>query len=535
MGRTLRKARRSLGNSGWLSAGKLNARLYRREWIVNNRASGVLLHISSLPGKYGIGDLGSEAYKFADFLVGAGQSYWQILPLSPVMAQEGFSPYISPSAFAGNTWLISPELLYKDGLLGKEDLRSAQLSGQGRVDYRKVGKCKDRLLARAFECSGKIIRSSQFRAFVDKNKFWLEDFATFMALRQRLKFRPWNQWPLAIKNRRKRVLQKSREELLRTMQLETFKQYLFFRQWSSLKQYCSKQGLRIIGDIPIYVALDSADVWSHPELFQLTKDKMPRAVAGVPPDYFSPSGQLWGNPLYDWAKLKSTGYSWWIERLKHNLRLFDMVRIDHFRGLIGYWAVPAGHKTAVKGQWRPGPKMDFFKTVLRHVPRSAFLAEDLGQISPEVRRHVERLGLPGMRVLLFAFDGHCGTSTHAPHNHVRHCVVYTGTHDNNTVRGWFEKEATARQRQELCEYLGRTATARKVHTEFVRLAMGSVGELCIIPMQDILGLGAQARMNRPGNSRANWRWRLPLRGMSKGLAEKLAKLSQLYGRARRTS
>jgi 4-alpha-glucanotransferase len=497
-----------------------------------SRASGILLHITSLPSEYGIGDFGPEAYKFVDFLARARQSYWQVLPLNPpTLTENPYSPYNCLSAFAGNTMLISPELLYRQGLLSKKYIQEKPDFPEGRLDYRTVISYKTKLLDAAFERFRVAAIDPDYRVFCSENTSWLEDFAIFAALRRHFRPRVWCNWPLGLRDRNKQVLGPVKSRMKDAIDREKFLQYIFFQQWFSLKDYCNRQGIEIIGDIPFYVAYDSADVWAHARMFRLTRTKKARVVGGVPPDLFSRTGQLWGNPVYDWQALRKTGYRWWLQRMEDNLTLFDIVRLDHFRGFIAYWEVPARCKTAVNGRWVDGPKEDFFDKLFESVPAARIIVEDLGYITADVRAHIKKYGLASMKVLQFAFDGEPDTNPHWLSNHVKNSVVYTGTHDNNTVRGWFEKEANVVQKRNLFALLGRDVPADKVHWELIRLAMSSVGNIVIIPMQDVLGLGQVARMNRPATVRGNWCWRLRPRQVNSRRARKLAELTEACGRA----
>ena len=499
--------------------------------MIKQRASGILLHVTSLPSKYGIGDLGPEAYKFADFLADAKQRYWQVLPLGPTSAKSGCSPYNCLSAFAGNTLLISPELLYEQGLLTKKDVQDSPLFPGSRVDYRMAISHKTKLLNIAYDRFRSKPRSRVYEQFCSENKLWLDDFAMFVALRYHFHPRLWCNWPIELRDKKRRALTPLKAQLRDSINREKVLQYLFFKQWRSLRDYCNQLNIRTIGDIPIYIAYDSADVWAHPEIFKLTKTKTPKFVGGVPPDRFSRTGQLWGNPVYDWQVLKEKGYWWWIRRVKHNLSLFDTARIDHFRGFIAYWQVPARSKTAKKGRWVKVPDEDFFDTLFEHCPPSSIIVEDLGYITPDVNASIARFRLSSTKVLQIAFEGDSTENTHCPHNHARNCVVYTGTHDNNTARGWFRKEATYLQKNRLFEYLGRKVPSAQIHWAFIQLAMSSVAKIAVIPMQDVLGLAEQARMNKPGTAIGNWSWRLYPRQMTLSTARKLARLAEIYGRA----
>jgi len=498
--------------------------------MLQNRASGVLLHITCLPSEYGIGDLGPQACKFADFLTRAGQGYWQILPLNPPAVRARQCPYNCLSAFAGNPMLISPELLYQQGLLAKADIRNIPAFPKAHVQYSQVARHKEGLLNKAFNRFKSNPEQADYRHFCQENQQWLEDFATFVALRRRFRSALWCHWPAKYRDRKPRALEDAVTSLQQSIDREKFLQYIFFQQWFALKRYCNSKGIHIIGDIPIYVAYDSADLWAHPGIFKLTRAKKPRVVAGVPPDFFSRTGQLWKNPIYDWQKLKNTGYRWWMQRIAHNLRLFDVVRIDHFRAFIAYWQVPAQHKTAVAGKWVPGPREAFFDVLFKHFPFPPIIVEDLGYISPDVRQIVNRYQLTCMKVLQFAFGPDCAKSPYAPHNHIKNCVVYTGTHDNNTTKGWFEKETGTVERKNLFRYLGRKVTPTQISWQLIRIAMSSVAGLSIIPMQDILSLGREARMNRPAAGRGNWTWRMSTNQITPARVKKLARLTEIYGR-----
>ena len=493
------------------------------------RGSGILIHITSLPSPYGIGDMGPWAYKFVDFLSETKQSYWQILPLNPPTPTGNNSPYHGSSAFAGNTLLISPELMVHEGLLTKEDIKPLPSFQKNKVNYPKVISYKEKILSKAYE-HFKEKDKGEFEKFCSENSSWLEDFALFAALREHFG-QVWCRWPPQVRDRRLEDLQTLKKQLNSKIEREKFLQYVFFQQWFSLKRYCNQKGIQIIGDVPIYVDYDSTDVWVNPEMFKLDQEKQPAFVAGVPPDYFSQTGQLWGHPVYRWDVLKELGYAWWIQRIEQNLKLFDLARIDHFRGFVAYWEVQAGEKTAINGRWIKAPAEDFFSTLRDRFPYLPILAEDLGIITPDVREIMNRLEFPGMRLLLFAFGEDFLTNPYAPHNHVENCVVYTGTHDNNTVRGWFEKEATAEDKERLFRYLGSKVSSRNVHWEFVRLAMMSIANMAIFPLQDILGLGEEARMNRPAIKEGNWKWRLSPAQLTLSLARRLLKMTEIYGRA----
>jgi 4-alpha-glucanotransferase len=518
------------------------------------RKSGLLLHITSLVSKYGIGDLGPEAYRFADFLAEAKQRCWQVLPVNPPDIRTNppvrstpyvatYSPYDCLSSFAGNSFLVSPELLYQQGLLTKGEIQDCPSFAEMRVEYTKVISYKTKLLNAAYErfsnTRSNARKRSDYERFCADNKSWLEDYATFVALRERFWPKLWCDWPVELRERWEKPLKAVKMKLRDSIERQMFLQYIFFTQWFDLKRYCNQSGIEIIGDVPIYVSYSSADVWSNPEIFKLNRYRDPEFVSGVPPDLFSRTGQLWGNPVYNWLALKKTGYRWWLEQIRHNLALFDRVRLDHFRGFFRYWRVRAGDKTAKNGKWMKGPGRDFFDVVFKCFPRQAIIAEDLGLITPDVKSFVKRSGLAGMRVIQFGFGGprSClrqedagAKNPHFPKNHIKNSVVYTGTHDNNTAVGWFTKEATKKQKSKLFDYIGHKTQPNTINWDFIQMAMGSPADLAIIPVQDILGLGEEARMNRPAASKGNWVWRLKPGQLTPQISKKLATLTETFGR-----
>ena len=492
------------------------------------RESGVLLHPTSLPGPHGIGDLGAEARRFVDFLQAARQGLWQVLPTGPT--GHGNSPYASPSSTAGNPLLISLETLMKEGLLSGHDIQHAPALPAERVAYDAVIALKMPLLRRAwraFESGATAHQRAELESFCGENKGWLDDYALFAALKDAHGGAPWQQWEPDIAARRPRALQQWRLQLDDDVRFHRFVQFEFFRQWAVLKRYANERGVRIIGDIPIFVALDSADVWSRPELFHLDDRGNPTVVSGVPPDYFSKTGQRWGNPLYRWDVLAQEGYGWWIQRFRVALSQVDLVRIDHFRGFQAYWEVPARQKTAEHGRWVAGPGESFFRALEAVLGPLPVIAEDLGVITPEVEALRESLGYPGMKVLQFAF-GSDARNPHLPHNFTHNCVVYTGTHDNDTTVGWFASRSQ-KERAAVLRYLGRPPG--EIHWEMVRLAFSSVATIAIVPLQDLLGLGTEARMNLPGKAEGNWEWRFTPDRLGTHLAERLRELAETYGRA----
>jgi 4-alpha-glucanotransferase len=497
---------------------------------MRRRGSGILLHVTSLPSPFGVGDMGPGAFRFVDFLVETKQSLWQILPLNPTDPEHYSSPYHSTSSLACNPLFVSPDLLVEDGLLDKSDIQSPPGFRPDRVDYRAVGAYKEKLFRRAFDRFEGGRDRYEYEKFCSENASWLDDFVLFKALKSHFNGEVWSDWPQDIRDRQPEALQWAKEDLGERADMERFLQFIFSRQWNALKKYCNERGIQIIGDIPIYVEHDSADVWVHPEFFKLDDGKRPSAVAGVPPDYFSETGQLWGNPVYRWDVLKEQGYTWWVQRMERNLTLCDVVRIDHFRGLVAYWEVAATENTAINGKWIEAPAMDFLNHLMRKFPFLPIVAEDLGIITPDVREVMHHFELPGMKVLLFAFGEDIAANPYIPHNLSRNCVAYSGTHDNNTIRGWFEGGEAPEDKKRLLRYLGRDVPVEKIHWELIRLLMISAANTVIIPMQDILGLGEEARMNRPATLEGNWKWRLVPDLLTPEVALKLRDMTEMYGR-----
>lgn len=490
-----------------------------------DRSSGILLHISSLPSPHGIGTLGREAYAFADFLHAAGQKYWQLLPLGPT--SYGDSPYQSFSTFAGNPYFIDLDLLAEDGLLERSDLEAADWGDDPRyVDYGKIYAARFDVLKAAFRRGYPRDREA-VEAF-SRDHGWLANYALYMAVKKHFGMTSWLRWPDEdIRLRRPAAVERYSRELAEDVNFFTYLQYLFFRQWNALRSYIHSLDIKIIGDLPIYVARDSADVWAEPEFFQLGEGHVPTEVSGVPPDYFSADGQLWGNPLYDYERMKRDGYGWWIRRMEGASCLFDVIRIDHFRGLESYWAVPYGAETARSGRWRKGPGMDLVGTLTNWFPHLEIIAEDLGYMTPEVKKLLADSGLPGMKVLEFAFDAR-EPSNYLPHTYDRHCVCYVGTHDNETVLEW--REQAARSDVSMArKYLGLN-DAEGFHWGMIRGGMSSVADTFIVQMQDCLGLGPEGRMNTPGTPEGNWRWRLLPGEATPSLAKKLREYARIYGR-----
>lgn len=491
------------------------------------RTSGILLHPTSLPSRFGIGDLGPEAYNFVDFLFEAGQSLWQVLPLGPT--GYGDSPYASYSAFAGNTLLVSPERLVEDGLLDHDDLEEQPV---GRVDYAIAHRVKDELLAQAYQrfvTANDTNLRSEFEAFVRQQSHWLDDYALFRALKDEHGGAAWTDWASNAGA--------ARERLKPRVEAQEFYQFLFFRQWSALRSYCHERGVSIIGDFPIYVAHDSADVWTNPEQFKLDSAGKPTVVAGVPPDYFSSTGQLWGNPLYNWEQMQADGFKWWIERVRAIFAMVDIARVDHFRGFAACWEIPGADPTAENGTWVNTPGRELFNSIRQALGQLPIVAEDLGVITDDVNSLRDELGFPGMRVLQFGF-GDDPKSVNLPHNYVRNVVAYTGTHDNDTAVGWFNSLTGAgsmqtgkrsdEQRKFCLDYLN--TTGAEIHWDFIRAIWASVADRAIAPLQDVLGLGSEARMNLPNSNEGNWSWRYAPDALTRDLASRLRGLNSLYGR-----
>lgn len=498
---------------------------------MRKRESGLLLHITSLPSPFGIGDLGAEAYKFADFLVESGQSLWQVLPLNPTDPFAFNSPYGSNSSLAGNPLMISPDMLVDEGFLKREDLEPAPAFSRGRVDYPAVVEYKGRLLDRAYQHFTQSSDRSEFDAFCEINSHWLEDYALFVALKAEAGGVAWNHWDPPVRDRRDHALEEAHSKLAGAKERHKFIQFLFFKQWHALKRYCNDRGVEIFGDVPIYVSYDSVDVWTTPGIFKLKEDKSPKFVSGVPPDYFSSTGQLWGSPVYDWDALEAQDFAWWVRRMQHNFSLFNLMRIDHFRGFAAYWEIPAGNRTAVHGKWVEVPGVEFFDHLLTKVPADGIVAEDLGIITDDVLAIMSKFGFPGMKVLQFGFSGNFAENPYAPGNHGENSVVYTGTHDNNTTRGWYEHEATTYEKHGLNVCLNSEVTAETVSAELINLAMQSEARTAVIPVQDLLNLPAEYRMNWPGKVEGNWEYRLEPGQLTPEVGARFRRMTEEAGRA----
>ncbi|MDP2424426.1 MAG: 4-alpha-glucanotransferase [Bacteroidales bacterium] len=492
-----------------------------------DRSSGILLHITSLPGKFGIGNFGEGAYHFIDYLIAARQSVWQLLPLGHT--GYGDSPYQCYSAFAGNPLLIDLELLKKEGFLEASDLKTSQTFSTCEVEFGKVSEFVYPLLkkaALAFLASASLVERTKFEVFCYKNSYWLGDYAFFMAVKQLYGGKPWWQWDKEIRLRIGTSVDQLGQELETQVNIWKLTQFFFFDQWSALKSYANRNGIKIVGDIPLYVAHDSADTWCHPEMFWFDEVRNPVRVAGVPPDYFSETGQLWGNPLYNWAKLQEDGFDWWIERIKANFSLYDILRIDHFRGLAAYWAVPFGEKTAINGEWLPAPGKDLLETIKKTLGVLPIIAEDLGVITPDVEELRDSNHFPGMKILQFAFDSE-EENDFLPHTYPRNCIVYTGTHDNDTSVGWYQA-SKEQDKQVISEYFN--PDENDISWAFIKLAWSSVADLAIAPLQDVLRLGTDARMNLPGKPSGYWKWRYRAEHLTVEHALKLRKLTKIFGR-----
>jgi 4-alpha-glucanotransferase len=491
------------------------------------RASGILLHPTSLPSRGGIGDFGPAAYAFADFLAAARQGLWQVFPLGPL--GFGNSPYSSTSAFAGNPLLISLERLADRGWIGRDQIDTLP-DRAGAVDYSSVFRKKMPVL---FEAAHNFIRSAagqartRYEDFCRANRWWLDDFVLFDALRARFKLESWNRWPRGLTHRDPAAIEKAQDEMRENLDVRRAVQFFFYEQWQALRAYCAKLSIRVAGDIAIFVNFDSSDVWTHPDLFRLNSELDPEVVAGVPPDFFSKDGQRWGNPLYRWDVMQQRGYAWWIDRMRWATHNFDYVRLDHFRGFSQFWEIPAEEPTAINGRWVDGPKDDLFVKLREALGGLPFFAEDLGHITPDVNALRERLKIPGMAVLQFGF-GDVGAHMYLPHTFTKEKVVYTGTHDNDTLLGWWETGATQHERQQVEAYLGRCQDG--INWAMIRAAAGSVASLCVVPLQDVLGLGSEARMNVPSQPEGNWGWRCKTDALRPELAEKLAAIAEVSDR-----
>ncbi|WP_373058169.1 4-alpha-glucanotransferase [Zunongwangia sp. H14] len=492
------------------------------------RSSGILLHITSLPSEFGIGDLGPSAYKFIDFLRDSGHHYWQLLPLNPTHAAYYHSPYSSYSAFAGNPLLISPELLVEQDYLNSDEVSKPKKVSHKKVDFKAVEAFKVTILNKAFVNYKSKSASSSFKKFCNKHRKWLEDFALFQVFTKEYG-RGWTSWPAEIKNREDKAIKKAYKDFAEEIEKEKFFQFLFFQQWEGLVEYAQENEIAFIGDIPFYVNHESADCWANAEYFKLNDEKEPTHVSGVPPDYFSETGQLWGTPVFNWKKLQQNNFDWWVQRLKQNLLLFDVVRLDHFRAFSAYWEVPAKEETAINGKWIKTPGTQFFRLIKKEFPEMPFIAEDLGSLDEPVYKLLKRFHFPGMNVLHFAFGEEKADNPYLPFNHKPHSIVYTGTHDNNTSRGWYEA-LDKTSKKHLRRYTGKEVNKKNVHKILHTLALKSVSKVAVFPLQDLMGKGEEAIMNTPGTIKNNWTWRVEKEEIPVENVKLFREKNILYGR-----
>lgn len=497
------------------------------------RHCGILMHLSSLPGDFGIGDFGLQSKSFIDFLEKTGQRYWQILPIGYTESKSGHSPYSSCSAFAGNPLFIDPHQLVELELLDSKDVRKYRIKPGKNIKFQKAEIAKYELLKLAwnsFKETHQMTLLTEFELFKEKENFWLNDFALFLSLRENFGGTPWNMWPKEFRDRKSSSL--NSYEIFKEDQLEEIKfiQFLFSKQWMEIKTYANQKGIQIFGDIPIYNSYDSSDVWAHPELFELKKDKRPASVAGVPPDYFNDEGQLWGMPLYNWNALRKQNYEWWVKRIEKNLEWFDLVRLDHFRAFSEFWAIPADAETAIHGKWMKGPGTDFFNTLTKRLSELPLVAEDLGDIDEKVYKLRDSYMFPGMKVLQFGFGKNAAFQDHHPMNIQYNTIAYTGTHDNNTIKGWYRKEADKITLKSIKEYLGKDLDEETIHLEIIRMVYSSPAKIAIVPMQDWLGLDEKSRMNFPATTSGNWLWNMKQGDLSESLANNIKEFVRVYGR-----
>ncbi len=498
---------------------------------IPKRQAGILLHISSLPSDFGIGDLGTEAYRFVDFLENCKQSYWQTLPVGPTSYPEKYSPYSTLCSMAGNPLLISPDLLAIEGYLSFDDLEKITIKNAEKITYKLVEKNKTDLLEIAWNNYRRKPNKEDtgFNYFCEKEHYWLHDYAIYEVLKS-IYNKPWYQWESLYRFRDSQALKKFYHENEEPILKQKWFQYLFFKQWEKLRSYCTNKKIAIIGDIPYYVNHDSADVWVNQSLFSLDNNGEVLKVAGVPPDYFNAAGQLWGMPVFNWENHKKENFNWWIKRIKKNIELFDLIRLDHFRAFVDYWEVPVTEETAINGIWKPAPGKAFFEALKKEIGNLPFIAEDLGDINEEVYNLRDYYNFPGMKILQFAFGDDIAVSPHIPHNYKSNFFVYTGTHDNNTTKGWFKNELDSKGKKHLKQYMGAKPQDKKIHHSLIKLAYASVANTVIIPMQDILGLDETARMNIPATIDENWQWKLLPNYADKKIIKKIKRFVKLYNR-----
>ncbi len=498
---------------------------------VKLRDAGILLHLTSLPSAFGIGDLGPEARRFVDFLSRCKQRYWQLLPLNPVVHEQHYSPYSSISSMAGNPLLISPEGLVNKGLLSNSELSRYKIISKDRVEFDQAAEVRQILLQKAatrFFKNRKLI--PEFESFCRREAYWLNDFALFQSLKEHHQNKPWFSWPEEFKLRSRNVLDKFSRYASESRRYIMWQQFAFFDQWSQLKTYANNSAVQLFGDLPFYVSYDSADVWANRSIFNVERNGRMSGVAGVPPDYFNSNGQLWGMPTFRWDVLQKQNYDWWIKRLKKNMQMFDLLRLDHFRAFASYWEVPSGETTAIRGKWKEGPGNRFFNAVKSAIGDLKFVAEDLGDIDETVFQLRDKFNLPGMKILQFAFGATMPESGYIPHNYTPNFIAYTGTHDNNTTAGWFAKDLRARERKQISAYLGKTVNKNNIHIELSRLAYASVARTAILPLQDVIGADEKARMNTPASTINNWEWRFRRSSLTKSIEKRLVEWVTLYNR-----
>jgi 4-alpha-glucanotransferase len=513
---------------------QLPVSLIRLKRKTNERKAGVLLSITSLPSIYGIGDLGPEARNFADFLSHTNQTYWQLLPLNPITKDNFYSPYSSYSSMAGNTLMISPEVLVEMGLIESDDLITHQSPQTNGANFSEAEEIRKALLDKAwftFQNEELLDLKDEFKLFLEKEAYWLDDFSLYLILKQEYQNKPWYEWPDEYKNRHTEALKEIENENSNKLLKLKWNQFIFNYQWHKLKTYCNNLCIDLFGDLPFYVSYDSVDVWSFPEFFSLDENLNLKYVSGVPPDYFNASGQRWGTPVYNWSVLKEKKYDWWIKRIRRNMELFDVLRFDHFRAFHNYWEVKAEEPTAVNGDWRKGPGADFFDSLKKEFNQLPFIAEDLGEISDDVFHLRDQFKFPGMKVLQFAFDEEMPSSIYIPHHFTSNFVVYTGTHDNNTTRGWYRQNTTKEDRKRIDNYFGRTIRERNIAEALITLAFSSVAKIAIVPVQDILNLDESARINTPSTSEGNWSWRLRPGELTEEIENRLHQWTVTFGRA----
>ncbi|MEO5600050.1 MAG: 4-alpha-glucanotransferase [Cyclobacteriaceae bacterium] len=504
----------------------------RKIHLDSRRGAGILLHISSLPSSFGIGDMGPEAERFAEFLNQSGQRYWQLLPLNPTGEDQAFSPYSAVSSMAGNTLLISPEKMASDGLISPHDLKKFQVNNSGKVNYKEAELVRDVLFERGFRTFlSDGTTHLPFREFCKREAYWLDDYATYVVIKDQHENKPWYEWPTAYKQRQPKTVGDVNRFHMERINKAKWLQYIFDKQWRELKIFCNNLNVLLFGDLPFYVSYDSADVWANPHIFKLDNARNMAGIAGVPPDYFNAKGQMWGMPVFRWDVLKKKGYSWWIDRIRKNFELFDLVRLDHFRAFVSFWEVPAGEKTAVNGKWQRGPGHDFFNTVFQKLGKLPFIAEDLGDVDAAVYALRDEFNFPGMKVLQFAFGDNMTTSDYIPHNYTPNFVAYTGTHDNNTTVGWWLKDTKQDTRANLKQYVDEQGISQNtIHLVLSKMAYSSVANTVILPLQDVLGLDETARMNLPASAKGNWLWRLKPGQLLPIFKNQLMKLARLYNR-----